>query len=49
MCGQWIRLKVKQGKGAEFGAWVAALVANIRANEPEPKTYEVRRGAEPLS
>ncbi|MEN3975551.1 antibiotic biosynthesis monooxygenase [Emcibacter sp. SYSU 3D8] len=49
MFGQLIRLKVKHDKVAEFEALVSTLVANIRANEPEPKTYEVRRGAEPLS
>ena len=49
MFGQLIRLKVKREKVAEFEGLVSALVANIRAKEPEPKTYEVRRAAEPLT
>ena len=49
MFGQLIRLKVRRDKVAEFEKLVSTLVADIRANEPEPKTYEVRRGAEPLS
>ncbi len=49
MFGQLIRLKVRKDKVAEFEQLVSTLVANIRANEPEPKTYEVRRAAEPLT
>ena len=44
-----IRLKVQEARVAEFEALVSTLVADIHANEPEPKTYEVRRGAEPFS
>jgi quinol monooxygenase YgiN len=40
-----IRLKVLEHKIAEFESLVATLVANIHANEPEPKVYEVRRVA----
>ena len=49
MFGQLIRLKVHKDKVAEFEKLVSTLVANIRASEPEPKTYEVRRAAEPLT
>jgi quinol monooxygenase YgiN len=49
MFGQLIRLKVQKDKVAEFEKLVSTLVANIRASEPEPKTYEVRRAAEPLT
>jgi quinol monooxygenase YgiN len=49
MFGQLIRLKVQKDKVAEFEKLVSTLVANIRASEPEPKTYEVRRTAEPLT
>jgi quinol monooxygenase YgiN len=50
MIGMLIRLKVLEHKVAEFEALVATLVANIHANEPEPKTYEVRRVAnQPLT
>lgn len=49
MFGQLIRLKVQKEKVAEFEKLVSTLVANIRANEPEPKTYEVRRAAEPFT
>jgi quinol monooxygenase YgiN len=41
-----IRLKVQADKVTEFEGLVSRLVADIRANEPEPKTYEVRRGDE---
>lgn len=38
-----IRLKVLDHKIVEFEQLVSTLVANIQANEPEPKIYEVRR------
>ncbi len=38
-----IRLKVLDHKVVEFEQLVSTLVANIHANEPEPKIYEVRR------
>ena len=38
-----IRLKVLDHKVVEFEHLVSTLVANIHANEPEPKIYEVRR------
>ncbi|MBM4204637.1 MAG: hypothetical protein FJ194_10885 [Gammaproteobacteria bacterium] len=38
-----IRLKVLENKVAEFEHLVSTLVANIHANEPDPKFYEVRR------
>ena len=43
MIGMLIRLKVLEHKVAEFETLVSTLVANIHANEPEPKMYEVRR------
>jgi quinol monooxygenase YgiN len=43
MIGMLIRLKVLEGKVAEFETLVSTLVANIHANEPEPKMYEVRK------
>ena len=43
MIGMLIRLKVLEGRVEEFEALVSALVANIHANEPEPKMYEGRR------
>ena len=46
MVGMLIRLKVLAHKVAEFEALVSTLVANIHANEPEPKFYEVRRVAD---
>jgi quinol monooxygenase YgiN len=41
-----IRLRVLEHKVAEFEQLVAALKANVHANEPEPKTWEVRRVAD---
>ncbi|MBI1179174.1 MAG: hypothetical protein GC201_01355 [Alphaproteobacteria bacterium] len=49
MFSMLIRLKVQADKATEFETLVSRLVSDIRANEPEPKTYEVRRGAEPHS
>jgi quinol monooxygenase YgiN len=46
MIGTLIRLKVLEHKVAEFEALVARLVADIHANEPDPKLYEVRRVAD---
>lgn len=43
MIGMLIRLRVLEHKVAEFEALVSTLVADIHANEPEPKIYEVRR------
>ena len=43
MIGMLIRLKVLEGKVEEFEKLVSTLVANIHANEPEPKMYEVRK------
>ncbi|MEN3952058.1 antibiotic biosynthesis monooxygenase [Iodidimonas sp. SYSU 1G8] len=40
-----IRLKVAEGKVEEFEALVAGLVADIYANEPDPKLYAVRKVA----
>ena len=41
------RLRLLEHKVAEFEQLVAALAANVHANEPEPRTYEVRRVADP--
>lgn len=38
-----IRLQVLEHKVAEFEKLVSTLVADIHANEPDPKIYEVRR------
>ena len=38
-----IRLKVLPEKQEEFEGLVRQLVADIAANEPDPKIYEVRR------
>jgi quinol monooxygenase YgiN len=46
MVGMLIRLKVLEHKVTEFEALVSTLVANIHANEPDPKIYEVRRVAD---
>ena len=37
------RRRLLEHKVAEFEQLVAALEANVHANDPEPKTYEVRR------
>ena len=38
-----IRLKVLPEKQEEFEALVSQLVADVNANEPDPKFYHVRR------
>ena len=43
MTSRLIRVKVKQGLEAEFEAHMLAFVENVRLNEPDPKTFEVRR------
>lgn len=42
MIGQTIRLKVKEGKEAEFEALVAQLMRDVTTNEPG-SIYDVRR------
>lgn len=50
MSSMLIRVKVLSDKVAEFEALVAQLVKDVAAQEPDPKTYEVRRSQEdPLS
>ncbi len=46
MISMLIRLKVLEHKVAEFEKLVSTLVADIYANEPEPKIFEVRRVAD---
>ena len=43
MTSRLIRVKVLEGKESEFEALMRALVENVRAIEPDPKIYEVRK------